>query len=404
MDQRIAKFASRCCFEAEREVRRLERQYASGASRRKVGNRSHQIALGYKMRLYSALKAARKSGDKLTFSALQSRAAAAKNYNAPTESFTKFSKKKWNGSSRIIFSFGPIRKAQQETLKALLIATTPEPQYDYCHQGRRGHHGAICKIREALLAGTRFWMVTDIKNAFPSMTMEHATPHTYVSKRLLLRVGFYFSHKGSARPELPQGGKHSSYICSAVIDGVLRKLYNPDVEKVAFSDNVTIGATTKAHAVIAFQQIETELASLKAGPLALHHTVFSVGDQHRGKFSYQGFKGRGSIWFCGYAASLDKTTDYVRIRANKIAFDKVKVRIRAEFFKPLSNEQLEAVYEELTDPPSDHWLFNRLKNEWARSGYPEWKWVTHTYEHLTNTFWVIAQAERAERGLTAAAD
>jgi hypothetical protein len=361
--------------------------------------------MGFRIRLYSVLKAAKKSGEKLTYAEAQTRAASTKNYIAPMEAFISYPKKKADGGTRRIYSFGPVRKAQQEVLKALIIETTPEPQHDYCLPGRRGIHGAICEIRDALLAGTRFWMTTDIRNAFPSVTVEHANTHTYVNRRLLLHVGFYSytSHIGSTRPELPQGGKHSSYICSAVIDGVLRKLKKPEVVKVTFSDNVAIGATTKANVIFAFQQMKSEFATLKAGSLALHHTVLSVGDQHNGNFTYQGFKGRGGVWFCGYAASLDSTTQCVRIRPNKFAFDKVKPRIQSEFLQPLSDDQLEAVHNELGDAPEDHWLFERVKKGWSNSGFPEWEWHAQTYSHMANSLWRIAETEQAARRSVVAA-
>lgn len=414
MDSGPVSFVSRCCVEAERDLRRLSRAAQNGASQKMVRNRTYEVARAYRTRLYSVLKTAKKSGDKLPFREADARAKASKNYTAPSEKFRTRPIKKANGQTRTVFEFGPIRKAQQQTLLSLLEATTPIPPFDYSRPGRRGTHGAIGAIGESLCAGKQFWIGTDIQNAFPSMTVGHALPRTRVSKALLRHIGFYKTHTGSARPELPQGGKHSSLICSAVIDGALQKVSNPDVEKVAFLDNVTIGATTEAGAIQAFEQLRTELALLEAGPINLHQTTFGNGYQHTietphvgqlsHKLMHKGFQARAGVWFCGYVTSLDTPTHKVRPRPNKFAFAKLKRRVRRECLRPLSTDALENVHSDLCEAEKDYWLIKWVIEHWAKPGYPEWKRVPMSYSHLANTLTRVVEDELAHRQLTASVD
>lgn len=414
MDNGPLCFVSRCCFDAERELRRLARRARNGTSRKSVRNHSHRIAHGYRTRLYSVLKTAHKSGEKLTFEQADARAKRSKNYAAPAEKFTTYPSKKSNGQTRTIFKFGPIRKAQQQTLLSLVEATTPAPAFDFSRPGRRGTHGAIAAIGESLLAGKQFWIGTDVQNAFPSMTVGHALPHITVSKSLLRHIGFNKTHTGSARPELPQGGKHSSLICSAVIDGALRKVANQHVEKVAFVDNVTIGATTEAGAIHAFEQLRTELASLEAGPINLHQTTFGNGYQHTietshvgplsHKLMYKGFQAQAGVWFCGYVTSLDIPTHKVRPRPNKFAFAKLKRRVRRECLRPLSTDALENVLSDLCDAGRSYWLIKWVAEHWAKPGYPEWKRVPLSYSHLANTLTRVVEDELADRQVTVSVD
>jgi len=372
-----------------------------------VRNRTYEVARAYRTRLYSVLKTAKKSGDKLPFREADARAKASKNYTAPSEKFRTRPIKKANGQTRTVFEFGPIRKAQQQTLLSLLEATTPIPPFDYSRPGRRGTHGAIGAIGESLCAGKQFWIGTDIQNAFPSMTVGHALPRTRVSKALLRHIGFYKTHTGSARPELPQGGKHSSLICSAVIDGALQKVSNPDVEKVAFLDNVTIGATTEAGAILAFEQFRTELASLEAGPINLHNSTLGNGYQHKIEMPqlptspkvlmHQGFIAQAGVWFCGYVASLDTPTNKVRSRPNKFAFAKLKRRVQSECLQSRSTEALEKVLSELCDADENHWLIKWVIERWARPGFPQWKRVPLSYSHLANTLTRVVEHELETR-------
>jgi len=393
----IVPFVSKCCFEGEREIKRIRRLRDSGKTQKNIRGQSRRAALTFRLRLYSTLKAAKKKGKKLTFEVAADRANSARNFNSPNEAYSTSPLKKNSAGKRKIFKFGPVRQVQQELLLDLLKATTSIPKNDYGLSKRRGTHGAIRKIRNELIAGKRYWATTDIKNAFPSITTGHAIDVTSVDKHLLHSIGFHHSYQETVRPELPQGGKHSSFICSAVIDGVLREIGEHDVAKATFADNVAIGATTIERVCTALHQIEQQFATLGAGPLLIHKTCLHDGYVHNGKSKFKGYTMLGGVWFCGYKASYDILDMDVRIRPNFEAFKRLEIRINRKFLRFLTVSELEILTDEIVDQDDQHWLVEWVTNNWARSAYPEWTWNDGSANSLLTFLYDVVESERCRR-------
>lgn len=272
-------------------------------------------------------------------------------------------------STRDTWMFGPVRYAQQILLGWLIDASMTPPANDFSYPGQGGINGAAMEIGSALLAGQRFWITTDIKSAYPSITPEHFRKvFPEVGKCLERYVAFPtlpYNKTTSAidapRRELPQGAAHSSLILSAVIDGCLADLSLGNVVVVVYADNIAIGAQTVSEAKCAYFAIKKALAQTPSG-LELHACYLCDGFQHATCESptlVEGFSFVNSLEFCGYRISKDAYTSELRFRPSAKAWKKFWSNFGKHHF-------------------STHWTMEQLQEEavqrvmnW-RSGLPLW--------------------------------
>jgi hypothetical protein len=392
-----AKHASRCCKEAERELRRLSKsadQNGSAKTRRRTRHAFHRFS----NRLHAVLHQAKHKREKLTFQAAEYRARKVKNLAGQKEKIGTKMVSNGCGKARETRIFGPVRQAQQREFDFILQAIRADNPSDFSMKGKQGIHGAAKGIEKALIDGYRFWVISDIKQAYPSVTREHLKDLISLDVTLLRHIGFPngiskgSSNQSKVRPVLPQGGIHSARLLSALTGEILLLFVGADVVVVVYADNIAIGAPTKKQAQHAFAQVRTWASSLQAGPLTLHQTRHCDGWNHTGSGVFEGVMGYNSVQFTGYRSSYDQTDGKVRHRPSDLSWRRHEWKVRHNILHKLSDIELDKMY---VAPKSDHapYLANSV---WAHS-FTLWKRIALSNQQRTASIDALVGGEIERR-------
>lgn len=290
------------------------------------------------------------------------------NFASQSEPIFHVPREKQSGGYRDTWAFGRVRYAQQTALAWLLAAAMQEKPYDFSRPGKHGTHGAAERIATLLAQGYRFWIITDIKSAYPSVKKGHLHPLCAVHEKLIQQVGFPMlpltangeefivvnptttatvkiqkcilddyptgnpkhTEVKQAPSQLPQGAAHSSLALSIITDGCLSELKG-DIELLSYQDNIAIGAHTAEEAISALSQLQLALEKLPAGPLFLHSTTLRDGYAHSGHAGlFHSLPLYGAVEFVGYRISWDQQETAARIRPSSASWGRLKSRLRNE--------------------------------------------------------------------------
>lgn len=294
-----------------------------------------------------------------------------------------------DGKSRTTFAFGPVQYAQQKLLTWILNAQHCFRSNDFSLPKRGGIHAAAQFIGQHIEDGSApWWMVADVRHAYPSVTRRVVSQVFDLDKRILryiavptlpfygdqdhsLRLEGNPTRKEALRPQLPQGGAHSPILWSAIMDTVLRRMPKADlVVHCVYADNVAIGAPTAELAMRAYSEFRAALtefsqeAGLGAGGLTLHEQCLCYG---RGNGSGKPVLDRklkvrtaDFVEFCGYAIYLDQYGEGLKYRPSWKAQSRLRSCIKKEWMSaPLASDL------ELLRMATKRWV------KWQR-GFPLW--------------------------------
>lgn len=288
---------------------------------------------------------------------------------------------KSSGEFRKTYAFGPIRYAQQLILVWFLSALIKPSHADFSLPGNKSFHGMASAAGKVVFSGYSYFAVADIKSAFPSVRPLHLKQLIKLHSKLVRYVAFpilpsdveasssYTSTTsgtpGAPQRELPQGGVHSSFILSCLIDGAFAMI-DGDIQKMCFADNLAIGARTVEEAECALQKLEKVLSSNPAGGFFIHQKEIRDGLQHGGAGeTINGVYYGNAINLPGYRVSVDQFTGETRLRANEKAHGKLWKHIREKhnYWLALDPEDAEIEAKNAYRSFSNHfplWNFNEL--------------------------------------------
>jgi len=135
---------------------------------------------------------------------------------------------------------------------------------------------------------------------------------------------------GFPHRELPQGGVHSSFLLSCLIDGYFAGI-GKGVAKIAYADNLAMGAHSDKEALDALKSLQQAVTTKFGGGITLHEKEVRDGSSHGGSgFHKNEIYFGNAVNFVGYRISVDQQTTKPRMRPSQNSFLKLYRRIASE--------------------------------------------------------------------------
>jgi hypothetical protein len=263
-------------------VRQLNRYAKVCASKKgpQAGARAYHLSNSYAARFCNFLLAYPNSGPTLKLGQVEAAAVLVHPRKPSGETVHAWTKDKPEGGFRILAAFGPLSRAAQNLVLAILRPSWGISPYEYSRKGR----GRDAALRSALHdyehGGVRRWVLADILNCYPSVSQEALfkiipLPESMIRNIILIPSETNISLKsnphslsfGTVLSGLPMGSLIAPYIMSKLLEHVLADLAMAPA--ICHGDNILLGVGDDEKAAIATGTLASRLAEHPAGPFKL---------------------------------------------------------------------------------------------------------------------------------------
>jgi hypothetical protein len=183
----------------------------------------------------------------------------------------QWSEPKPGGGHRVFNNYCTLDRARQHMVRDIVRTLHPASPLEYSDAGR-GRNALIQDIIEHVENGVTFWAALDIRNAYPSLNVRHVETLVPIVAELVAVTCVHIWEPPTNYPtdqQLPQGGLASQSILGAIVGREAQALTSLPRAILTYSDNVWIGAPTRAEVHDASEELIGRFRALAAGPLEL---------------------------------------------------------------------------------------------------------------------------------------
>ena len=188
------------------------------------------------------------------------------------------------GGHRVLNNYCTLDRARQHMVRDIVRTLHPASPLEYSDAGR-GRNALIQDIIEHVENGVTFWAALDIRNAYPSLNIRHVETLVPTVAELVAVACVHIWEPPTNYPtdqQLPQGGLASQSILGAIVGREAQALTSLPRAILTYSDNVWIGAPTRAEMLHVSEELIERFRALAAGPLELvRHQTCSLRDGER---------------------------------------------------------------------------------------------------------------------------
>jgi len=310
-EQELFEFKN-CIRFYESELKKLSKLFAGGNAKQ-IKAKQDAIGNSFRCSMVAVLVWAERYGKKLSKLDIYSIAEQVKFSNKCHEKIGSKIEARNNGGFRTVSVFKKLRRSRAIIGGDLFSICSPYNPYEF-NRSKHGSKKAITIVRLKIAEGYKYWVVLDIKNAYPSVRRGHCKELAIMSKWTIdalcpYRVNYKTTPKKAAQTALPQGMASSPTVLSALVGQAL-SILPEQLVRLNYSDDLLIGAQSIGELEKAVEVLEKHFASLKSGPL------------HFGKVDYVDLNTNKGIKYLGYLVTVDCFTKEVRIRPAPKTFDR----------------------------------------------------------------------------------